>query len=145
MIRTLVFLACGVVFGVGLALSGMTDPAKVLGFLDFFGRWDPRLTATMGGAVMVAALGSWIARRRGRALLCADPVASPGGRIDLRLVLGAVLFGAGWGLAGLCPAPALAVAPFHPQVLWFAGGFVAGLLGTALLLSRLGSPSGRRS
>lgn len=135
MIRILVFLACGVVFGAGLALSGMTDPAKVLGFLDVFGRWDPRLTATMGGAVMVAALGSWIARRRGRALLCADAVAAPGGRVDARLLLGAGLFGAGWGLAGLCPAPALAVAPFHPQVLWFVGAFVLGLLG-ALRLSR---------
>ncbi|ARJ64242.1 hypothetical protein WV31_00245 [Magnetospirillum sp. ME-1] len=134
MSRALVFLLCGVVFGAGLALSGMTDPAKVVGFLDFFGHWDPRLTATMGGAVAVAALGHWLVRRRGRALLSPDCPPSPPTRIDVRLVAGSAIFGAGWGLAGLCPAPALAVSAQNPAALVFVAGFVAGLLG----ISRLG-------
>ncbi|CUW41291.1 putative membrane protein (Sulphur transport domain 82-123) [Magnetospirillum sp. XM-1] len=134
MSRALVFLLCGLVFGAGLALSGMTDPAKVVGFLDFFGRWDPRLTATMGGAVAVAALGQGLIRRWGRPLLCAESPAPPPTRIDLRLVAGSVIFGAGWGLAGLCPAPALAVSAQNPLALLFVAGFVAGLLG----ISRLG-------
>lgn len=136
MSRILVFLACGVVFGAGLGLSGMTDPAKVIGFLDFFGRWDPRLTAAMGGAVTVAALGHWLVRRRGGALLCSEVPAAPPSRIDLRLVAGAVIFGAGWGLAGLCPAPALAVSAQNPAALLFVAGFVAGLLGVARLGGR---------
>lgn len=144
MSRVLVFLACGLVFGAGLGLSGMTDPAKVVGFLDFFGRWDPRLTATMGGAVAVAALGQWLVRRRGGALLCPALPAPPPTRIDLRLVAGAVVFGAGWGLAGLCPAPALAVSAQNPAALLFVAGFVAGLLGAARL-SRSGPRHGHRS
>ncbi|EME70133.1 transporter component [Paramagnetospirillum caucaseum] len=131
MSRAALFLLCGVVFGAGLALSGMTDPAKVIGFLDFFGHWDPRLTATMGGAVGVAALGQWLLRRRGRPMLCAGMPAVPPSRLDARLLIGSAVFGAGWGLAGLCPAPALAVAAQSPVALWFVGGFVAGLLGTA--------------
>lgn len=134
MSRVLVFLLCGLVFGAGLALSGMTDPAKVVGFLDFFGHWDPRLTATMGGAVAVAALGQWLVRRRGRPLLSPECPVSPTARIDGRLVAGAVVFGAGWGLAGLCPAPALAVSAQNPLALLFVAGFVAGLLG----ISRMG-------
>lgn len=133
MSRVLVFLLCGLVFGVGLALSGMTDPAKVVGFLDFFGQWDPRLTATMGGAVAVAALGHWLVRRRGLPLLSPECPASPPSRIDGRLVAGAVIFGAGWGLAGLCPAPALAVSAQNPLALLFVAGFVAGLLGVSRL------------
>ncbi len=131
--RPAIFLLCGAVFGAGLALSGMTDPAKVIGFLDFFGHWDPRLTATMGGAVTVAALGQWLVRRRGRALLCADPLAAPSSRIDARLLAGSVIFGAGWGLAGLCPAPALAVSLQYPVALLFVAGFLAGLMGVARL------------
>lgn len=134
MSRPVIYLLCGVVFGAGLALSGMTDPAKVVGFLDFFGHWDPRLTATMGGAVAVAALGSWLLRRRGQALLSGEPLSSPPARLDARLLVGATIFGAGWGLAGLCPAPALAVSAQYPVALLFVGGFVAGLLGVARLI-----------
>lgn len=136
--RPVIFLLCGIVFGAGLALSGMTDPAKVVGFLDFFGHWDPRLTATMGGAVGMAALGHWLVRRRGSALLCADLPAPPPSRIDLRLLVGAAIFGAGWGLAGLCPAPALAVSVQHPVALFFVAGFIAGLMGVVAALRRRG-------
>ena len=132
MIRALIFLLCGTVFGAGLALSGMTSPAKVVGFLDFAGHWDPSLMATMGGAVSMAALGHWLVRRRGRALLVADLPPPPPSRVDGRLVLGAILFGAGWGLAGMCPAPAIAVSVFNPVSLWFVGGFIVG--GRALAL-----------
>jgi len=133
MSRSMIFLLCGVVFGAGLALSGMTDPAKVVGFLDFFGHWDPRLTATMGGAVAMAALGSWLLHRRGQPLLSGEPLAVPPSRIDARLLAGATIFGAGWGLAGLCPAPALAVSVQSPVALLFVAGFVVGLLGVARL------------
>lgn len=132
MMRFIIFLVCGTVFGAGLALSGMTDPAKVIGFLDFFGRWDPRLTATMGGAVAMAALGQVVLRMQGGAWL-AELSAPPPSRIDARLVIGSVIFGAGWGLAGLCPAPALAISLLHPVALLFIAGFALGLLGVARL------------
>lgn len=135
MTRIIIFLLCGVVFGAGLALSGMTDPAKVVGFLDFFGRWDPRLTATMGGAVAMAAFGQWILRMRS-AVGRAEMPAPPPSRIDARLVTGSVIFGAGWGLAGLCPAPALAVSLLHPVALLFVAGFAVGLVGVSRLDAR---------
>ena len=103
----LVACAGGALFSLGLAMSGMTDPAKVIGFLDVTGEWDPTLLFVMAGAVMVFGI-AWRVSRRLRA-----PVLAPGfpelpERIDRRLLLGALLFGAGWGLAGYCPGPALA-------------------------------------
>jgi len=112
----------GLVFAVGLAVGGMTDPARVQGFLDLFGRWDPTLAFVMGGALGVYALLSRIVvRRRGE-------VVSPR-RIDARLVGGAALFGIGWGLAGYCPGPAFVSAGTGgPGTLLFVvamlGGFV---------------------
>lgn len=98
--RNLIAGISGLMFGLGLILSGMTDPHKVLGFLDITGLWDPSLAFVMGGAVLVAALAFAIAGRRGA--LASLPVA-----VDRRLLLGAVLFGIGWGLAGICPGPAI--------------------------------------
>ncbi|EFH12542.1 DUF6691 family protein [Pseudoroseomonas cervicalis] len=100
---------CGLLLGLGLLLSGMLDPARVLAFLDLAGgAWDPSLAFTMLGAVLVTALGYRLAWRRGRPLL-ADRFQLPTARaIDARLVTGALVFGLGWGLAGLCPGPALA-------------------------------------
>jgi len=101
-------LLAGLVFGIGLILSGMTDPAKVLGFLDLAGRWDPSLAFVMGGAVLVGLVAFRVARGRSAALL-GGPIQLPGARgIDRRLVLGSLTFGVGWGLAGYCPGPALA-------------------------------------
>ncbi len=106
----LIALAIGLVFGTGLIVSGMTDPAKVLAFLDLAGAWDPSLAIVMGVAVPVAALGYALARRR-EAPLAAPAFHAPETRgIDARLVLGSVVFGVGWGLVGLCPAPALVLA-----------------------------------
>ncbi|TWG53666.1 DUF6691 family protein [Aminobacter sp. J44] len=104
----LVNLALGLLFGAGLVVSGMADPAKVLNFLDLFGTWDPSLAFVMGGAVLVAFVGYGLVLRRDR------PVAAPsfsvpaGKDIDARLIVGPALFGIGWGLAGFCPGPAIA-------------------------------------
>lgn len=123
-------LLCGLVFGVGLAVSGMTNPTKVLAFLDVAGPWDPTLAFVMGGALAVSAAGVALAGRSLRPWL-AESFALPTRRdLDRDLLLGAALFGVGWGLVGLCPGPALAN-------LWRPSGelllFVGALLGGALL------------
>jgi len=101
-------LVCGLVFGVGLAVGGMTNPAKVLGFLDVTGTWDPSLAFVMGGALAVNAVGFALTRRRPRPLF-AETFALPTLRdIDRDLIVGGAIFGVGWGLVGLCPGPALA-------------------------------------
>lgn len=100
-------LLSGLVFGLGLIVSGMANPAKVLGFLDLAGPWDPSLAFVMGGAVGVSAVAFMLARRRKLSLLGA-PVALPTARrLDRRLIGGSLLFGIGWGIAGFCPGPGL--------------------------------------
>ena len=107
MTRATPFLV-GLLFGLGLCLSGMTNPAKVLGFLDLAGLWDPSLAFVMGGAAAVAFFAFRAARARGRAL-SGEPLHWPATTaIDGRLIGGSLLFGAGWGLVGLCPGPAIA-------------------------------------
>lgn len=97
----------GLLFGVGLLLSGMTDPGKVLGFLDLFGSWDPSLGLVMGGAILVGFFAFAVAKRRKHDFL-GETLTLPSAKlIDKRLVMGSLLFGAGWGLAGFCPGPAL--------------------------------------
>lgn len=108
MARTLVALVCGLVFGAGLAISGMTDPARVLGFLDVAGAWDPTLLFVMGAGLAVTTLGYAWARRADAPWLGGRFAWPTRSDLDARLVIGAVLFGAGWGLVGLCPGPALA-------------------------------------
>ncbi|MEO7052235.1 MAG: DUF6691 family protein [Rhodanobacter sp.] len=101
-------LLSGLLFGCGLSLGGMTQPAVVLGFLDIFGRWDPRLAFVMGGAVVTTAIGYRLVLRRPRPLL-ADSFQLPASRrLDRRLIGGAAIFGIGWGIGGYCPGPALA-------------------------------------
>ena len=98
----------GLLFGIGLCLSGMTNASKVLAFLDLGGAWDPSLAFVMGGAIAVAFVAFRIAARRGLSL-SGEPLHLPTARtIDARLVGGSLLFGAGWGLVGLCPGPAIA-------------------------------------
>ena len=101
-------LAAGLVFGLGLSLSGMLDPARVQGFLDVTGAWDPTLMFVLGGAVSVALAGFALARRLPRPALDARFDWPGNRRIDARLIGGAALFGIGWGLSGLCPGPAVA-------------------------------------
>lgn len=116
--RVLAALLAGLVFGLGLALSQMTNPAKVLAFLDVFGAWDPSLLFVMGGALGVAALGYRFAFGRDRPLF-APAFQLPAKReIDARLLGGSALFGVGWGLTGLCPGPALAAVSFGGPALW---------------------------
>jgi len=101
-------LVAGLVFGIGLIISGMTDPSKVIGFLDLAGRWDPSLGFVMGGAILVGLVAFRFAAGRDKSLL-GDAMRLPTAtHIDRRLVLGGLAFGAGWGLAGYCPGPALA-------------------------------------
>ncbi|VAW03776.1 GENE II AND X PROTEINS [hydrothermal vent metagenome] len=97
----------GLLFGAGLAVSGMADPSRVRGFLDVFGNWDPTLMFVMGAAVLVMAI-AWFFQRRLSSPLISPQFSLPGtSKLDARLVVGAVLFGVGWGIAGLCPGPAL--------------------------------------
>ena len=108
MSRTLTALLAGALFGLGLAISRMTDPDKVLNFLDLAGRWDPSLALVMGGALAVSMPGfAWV-RRRARVLTDAASQSPSPQRIDARLLAGSALFGIGWGIAGYCPGPALA-------------------------------------
>lgn len=101
-------LLAGLLFGLGLSLGGMTRPAVVLGFLDIFGAWDPRLVFVMAGAVLTTAIGYRLVLRRPRPLLAETFQLPATRRFDARLIGGAALFGIGWGIAGYCPGPALA-------------------------------------
>ncbi len=125
----------GLIFAIGLALSGMTSPANVLGFLDVFGAWDPTLAFVMGGAIAVHAPFYWLVVRRRDRPAFAPAFALPTRRdLDLRLLIGAALFGAGWGLAGFCPGPALAsLASGVSTVSWFVVAMVVGMLGVQLV------------
>ena len=108
MMRNLFALVAGVIFGVGLTISQMVNPSKVIAFLDLFGNWDPSLAFVMGGALIVTALGyHWVMKRDKP--VYADKFQIPSIQtLDARLVLGSTLFGTGWGLVGLCPGPAVA-------------------------------------
>ncbi|HYM85339.1 MAG TPA: YeeE/YedE family protein [Pseudoxanthomonas sp.] len=105
-----IVIACvsGLLFGLGLAVSGMTDPDKVLNFLDVAGHWDPSLALVMGAALVVSAPAFALMRQRGRSFNGASLPDPPSPRIDARLLAGSALFGIGWGIAGYCPGPALA-------------------------------------
>jgi uncharacterized protein len=122
-------LASGLVFGLGLIAAGMTDPAKVLAFLDLAGPWDPSLALVMGAAIAVAIAPFAWARRRGRTL-SGEAIEWPAARgVDARLLGGGALFGIGWGLAGLCPGPALVALAAGLQGVWiFVLAMCAGLL-----------------
>ena len=132
-------LIVGLVFGIGLIVSGMTDPSKVLGFLDLAGNWDPSLAFVMGGAILVGLLAFRMAGRRERSLLGEAMRLPTATRIDRRLVLGSLAFGAGWGLAGYCPGPALAsLASGSAKPLVFTAAMVAGM-GVFELFERMGA------
>lgn len=123
--QAIVALLAGLLFGAGLAFSGMGDPARVQAFLDLFGNWDPTLAFVMGGAMIPMAI-AWIIQKRMPQPLACESFDLPGTTlIDRKLVAGAVLFGAGWGFGGLCPGPAVADLAIAPAS---AGIFVAAML-----------------
>jgi len=126
-VRLIAALGCGLLFGFGLALSRMIDPAVVRGFLDVTGDWDPSLAGVMAGAIPVTFIFYRIAAKRGHAVAGGPLAATPERTIDARLVGGALLFGIGWGLVGLCPAPALIAWLFQPWALLFIAAMVAGM------------------
>lgn len=112
--RALIALAAGILFGAGLALSGMADPARVRAFLEIFGAWDPTLAFVMGGAILPMAVAWRIRSRMDRPLADAAFALPETHTLDVRLAAGAVLFGIGWGLGGLCPGPAIASLALYP-------------------------------
>lgn len=125
--KILLALLSGLLFGLGLSLGGMTQPAVVLGFLDVFGQWNSQLAFVMGGAVLTTAIGYRLVLRRARPLAAEAFELPTSRRFDARLVGGAGLFGIGWGIAGYCPGPALAsLSGAAPSLLVFAVTMVAG-------------------
>jgi uncharacterized membrane protein YedE/YeeE len=121
-------LLAGLLFGLGLILSGMGNPAKVLGFLDIAGAWDPSLMLVMAGAIAVAALAFALAKRRALSLLGSPMRLPTADKLDRRLAVGAMVFGIGWGVAGFCPGPALlGIGLGLPQAMVFVGAMVAGM------------------
>lgn len=119
----------GLLFGVGLILSGMTDPGKVLGFLDLFGAWDPSLALVMGGAIAVGVFAFALARRRELTFNGTLLKMPPPRQVDRRLLAGSAAFGVGWGLAGFCPGPALvSLGAGEAKAVVFVLAMVAGML-----------------
>ncbi|MEC5209583.1 putative membrane protein YedE/YeeE [Psychrobacter sp. PL15] len=107
MLKNIIGLVAGLLFGLGLLISGMTDPAKVQGFLDVFGAWDISLALVMGGGLMVAIVGVQLAKRQGSSWI-GTPIEMPNNTtINKKLLIGAILFGVGWGLVGICPGPGI--------------------------------------
>src|SRR4030088_192379 len=122
-------LVCGLVFGAGLLISGMVQPTKVLGFLDIFGAWDPSLAVVMIAALAVSVPGFTLANRRSQPLLTARSFWPTKRDIDSPLIVGAALFGIGWGLVGLCPGPALeSLATLSPGIIAFVAAMAGGML-----------------
>jgi len=126
--------AVGLLFGLGLILSGMTDPGKVIGFLDLFGSWDPSLALVMGGAILVGIFAFTMAKKRTTTFLGGVLRFPTNMDIDKKLVIGSLMFGTGWGLAGFCPGPALvSMASGQPKALVFVLAMLVGMLGFELM------------
>jgi uncharacterized membrane protein YedE/YeeE len=127
-IDTLSSFLVGLIFGIGLILAGMTNPAKVIGFLDITGTWDPSLAFVMGGAILVAIVAFRFAKKRTANFLGGAMRMPTSDMIDKRLVIGSLLFGAGWGMAGFCPGPALtSIGTGNPKAVIFVIAMIAGM------------------
>jgi uncharacterized protein len=142
-------LVVGLIFGLGLAISGMLNPAKVMGFLDLAGAWDPTLAVVMAAGLGVNALAYRLTTRRAKPVLAAAFQVPTRKDIDVRLVLGSAIFGVGWGIAGICPGPALASLGagawsgggfLEPGILIFVAAMLAGM-GLFSLIERAGTPA----
>jgi uncharacterized membrane protein YedE/YeeE len=128
--KTLSAACAGLLFGIGLAMSGMLDPARVLGFLDIAGNWDPRLAFVLGGAVAVSTLGYRLSLRMTGPLFAKVFDLPTNRRIDIKLLGGSALFGIGWGLAGFCPGPGIAALSLgFIKAFIFSGAMLGGMLG----------------
>ena len=126
--RVIIALISGILFGAGLVLSEMVNPVKVQGFLDLFGNWDPTLVLVMGGAVAVTLVTSRFILRRKTPIFADRFYMAMTSNIDTRLILGAVLFGTGWGLSGYCPGPGLVNAMINPtEALIFIQALIVGV------------------
>jgi uncharacterized membrane protein YedE/YeeE len=135
-------LLAGLVFGLGLIVSGMANPAKVLGFLDLAGTWDPSLAFVMAGAIAVGAFAFAVARKRTRSLLGLEMKMPTSTQLDRRLVVGSLVFGVGWGIAGFCPGPALvALGAGEGKAIVFVLAMLAGM-GVFELMDRRGAARG---
>lgn len=140
--KLLTSLFAGLLFGLGMAISGMVDPARVTGFLDLAGGWDPSLAFVMGGALLVFMPGYFLLVKPRRQSVLGEPIATvPASKLDRRLIGGAALFGIGWGLVGICPGPALSlISSGQPMIMLFIAAMVAGILlfdrGLAKVLDR---------
>lgn len=137
----LVAMLSGLLFGMGLMVSGMANPAKVLGFLDLAGQWDPSLALVMAGAIAVGAIAFLFAKRRKKSLLGLPMQIPASANVTLRLVLGSAVFGVGWGLAGFCPGPALVALGAGLPKGW---GFVAAMLAGMAVFEFIERASQRR-
>jgi uncharacterized protein len=136
--RNLVNFLAGLIFGLGLLISGMANPAKVQNFLDLFGSFDPSLIFVMGGAVLVTFIGYRLTLRREKPLLAPRFFLPAAKTIDARLAIGAALFGIGWGLSGFCPGPAVTSLPFLAKgTLIFVPAMLAGLFGARLAARKI--------
>jgi len=134
----------GLLFGIGLILSGMTDPGKVKGFLDVAGAWDPSLALVMGGGVAVAVFAFAAMKRRGASLFGGAMTIPESTSIDRRLLAGSLVFGVGWGLAGFCPGPAVVAAGAgYPQAIVFVVAMIAGIAVHELPVFRTLGPARR--
>lgn len=132
----------GLVFGIGLIAAGMTDPGKVIGFLDLAGAWDPSLAFVMGGAILVGLFAFAAARRRTSSFLGTAMHLPTRKDIDRRLVIGSLAFGVGWGLAGFCPGPALVtLGTLHPKAMFFVLAMLAGMAAYELFEGRRRPPA----
>lgn len=129
MFRNVAVIMAGAVFGLGLAISGMTNPQRVLGFLDVAGSWDPTLLFVMAGAVLTFAVGSFLLRQRGKGIDNTELPPRSAGPITFRLLAGSAVFGIGWGIAGFCPGPALAnLAALRLEAIIFVVAMAIGMI-----------------
>lgn len=137
----IVEFAVGLMFGLGLIVSGMTDPGKVIGFLDLAGLWDPSLAFVMGGAILVGLLAFAVAKKRTTSFLGGAMQLPTARDIDKRLVIGSMVFGVGWSLAGFCPGPAIvSMGAGEPKAFVFVLAMLAGMALFELLESRTRPP-----